>query len=90
MKILVNQSDLIIDNGINIYRESFNGENNLIKVIKDESGGFYYVGTLDRDLYEIKEVLFVPEDFKGGKYFYRNDAFLLNEDYKEPSNDLIR
>lgn len=84
MKIVINKENLVLDFGSEINRESFNGEQNLIKVSKNDSEGFYYIGTNDRDDYQIIEISSLPQDFISGKYFYNNNSFTLNKEYKEP------
>jgi hypothetical protein len=84
MKIVTNQQNLIIGSGIEIIRESYQGETNLIKVIlNNDEYGFYYIGTEDRDLYKIIEISSIPDDFKNNKYFYNNRSFILNENYTD-------
>ena len=82
MKIVKDTNSVVIDYSEVIERVDAQGESNLIKVNK--GNGFYYIGSVDRDQYEIIDVPSVPDDFVSGKYKYTTD-FELNPDYVEPT-----
>jgi len=82
MKILVNQKDEVICKGYNIYRCNFQEEKNLIKInVNQNIDDYYYIGTIDRDDYLIFDVNEIPSDYEDSKYLYKNNNFILNENY---------
>lgn len=60
MKIVIDVNNKVFAWGDEITRVDAQGETNLIKVEKD--GGFFYIGTQDRDLYQIIDVPTVPQN----------------------------
>jgi len=63
--IVVNNEDLVIGYGESIEIVDAQGEENLIKVTI--GGGFYYIGTDDRDTYQILNID-TPDNTKQWKY----------------------
>jgi len=75
MKILVKKSDnVIIDAGTDIVVT-----NSAITVDKRIYGGFKQAD------FQIVTVNQTPDDFRGGKYKYLNNSFVLNPDYVAPN-----
>ena len=64
----------IVGHGDSAERADAQGETGLIKVTS--GGGFYYIGTNDRDTYIFVENVEVPSDFGPVQYTYINGAFV--------------
>jgi hypothetical protein len=67
--IVVNLDGIVVGKAPQITRVNAQGEENLIKVNvnPNEEYGFYYIGTTDRDTYEILD-LDSPDSSKQWKY----------------------
>ena len=84
--IVIDTNNVVFDYGT-IERVNKDGEINLIKITRPD-GYIWYVGTSDRDLWEIvKDVLDIPEDFTQGKYLYVDGEWILNPDWTDPTID---
>lgn len=73
--IVVTENNFVIGWGIDIYRCDVDGEKNIIKVVVDESEwGYWYIGTVDRDLYVIYTDTFPPDTTKQWNFYVLPDG----------------
>lgn len=87
MVIVTNVQDVVMGCGDSAERVNAQDEKNLIRVSVGISK--YYIGTVDRDKYNIIEIrkIELPKDFVTGKYLYIDGSLKLNPDYIEPINE---
>jgi len=80
--IVKDTKDIVQDAG-QIKRVDFEGETDLIRIIR-EDGYTYYIGTADRDYWDIVRVDNLPDDFMPGNYYYVGNEW-LKRDIPSPS-----
>jgi hypothetical protein len=82
-KVVIDKNNLVISNGIDIYKENYNNENLIKVIVNEDTCGFYYIRDTDDNNYKILEIESLPEDYQNFKYFYINDNFNLNLNYDQ-------
>jgi hypothetical protein len=70
MTVITSLTNTIIAVCESAERVDDQGEKSLIKVVVDANGGFYYIGTVDRDTYVITNGVTVPSDYPGVTYTF--------------------
>jgi hypothetical protein len=78
--IVVNNEDVVIGYGESIEIVDAQGEENLIKVTIN--GGFYYIGTDDREFYQIIDID-TPDNTKTWKYIDGQFEEIIFEDLED-------
>ena len=79
-QIVVRPDGLIIAKSSKVERVDTQGEKALIKVYR-ENDSFYYIGTTDRNSYNILSTEEKLENFASGKYIYGGGKISLNKEY---------
>lgn len=80
-KIVIDKNNLVISTGIDIYKENYNNENLIKVIVNEDTYGFYYIRDTNDNNYTILEIESLLEDYENFKYFYKDNEFILNEDY---------